>query len=98
MALFSKMRDMYKLQKQAKVTRHELKNIHIEAEADNMVTVTLSAEQEVIDIGIAEHGMTSPKKTLEEALKKALNKALKKAQGIASEKTKHLWKDMGVGK
>lgn len=89
---------MYKLQKQAKVTRHELKNIHIEAEADNMVTVTLSAEQEVIDIGIAENAIQSPKKTLEEALKKALNKALKKAQEIAAEKTKHLWKDMGVGK
>lgn len=95
---------MYKLQKQAKSAKKELRNIHIESEADNLVTVTLSAEQEVINIGITDQAFSDlasgslRKETLQEALKKALNKALKKAQEIAAEKTKGLWQEMGIGR
>lgn len=104
MAFFSKFRDMYKLQKQAKMARQELKKIHIESEADDLCTVTISAQQEIIEIGItekAENGLKQgifTKKSLEEALKKALNKALKKAQEIATEKTKPFLEELRVRK
>lgn len=87
---------MYKLQKQAKSTKKELKNIHIESEADNLVKVTVSGEQEVMSLELTDSALSVRKEQLQEALKKALNKALKKAQEIAGEKTKGLWKEMGI--
>lgn len=101
MGFFSKARDMYSLQKQAKTAKKELKNIHIEAEVEG-ITVTSTGEQEFIALQIAdsvwddlktkEYG----KKRLEENLLKALNKAMKKAQEIASTKMKGVWDQLGV--
>lgn len=100
MGIFSKARDMYALQKQAKSVKKDLKNTHIEAEVDG-VTVIVNGEQEVVSITINEQTWgelkTSEygKKKLEEAVLKALNKALKKAQEIASTKMKDIWDQMG---
>ncbi len=102
MALFSKFKDMYRIQKQAKQARSGLKNIHIESEADSLVKVTVTGEQEVVSLEISDdavkqlQGGSLRKTSLEEACKKALNKALKKSQEIAAEKTKGLWKEMGM--
>lgn len=101
MGFFSKARDMYTLQRQAKTAKKELKNIHIEAEVEGII-VTVTGEQEFIslkisepvwnDLKIQEYG----KKRLEENLLKTLNKAMKKAQEIASTKMKGVWDQLGV--
>lgn len=93
MANFSQARDMFKLQKQAKKIKKELKNIHVEAEAEG-VTVTVNAEQEVVSIEIAE-GVDSSR--LPALLKDALNRALKKAQIVATEKMQGVMSQMGMG-
>lgn len=92
---------MYALQKQAKVAKKELKNIHIEAEVDG-ISVVVTGEQEFLSVTIhdsvwgqlkmSEFG----KKKLEEAFLKACNKAMKKAQEIAQSKMKPMWEQMGV--
>lgn len=102
MGFFSKARDMYSLQKQAKSLKKELKNIHIESEIDG-VTLVITGEQEFLSVNIhdetwnnlknSEHG----KKKLEEAFLKTSNKAMKKAQEIAGSKTKGIWNQLGVG-
>ena len=93
--MFGKMKDMYKLQKQAKQIKKELKNIHIEAEAGGVI-VTIDGEQNIISISISDDAMTN-KKTLEKNIREALNKATKKSQQIAAEKMKGVMGDMGLG-
>lgn len=101
MGFFSKAKDMYALQKQAKSVKKELKSIHIEAEIDG-VTVVVTGEQEFVSITISDSlwnelkGVEYGKKKLEETTLKALNKAMKKAQEIASSKMKGVWEQMGV--
>ena len=89
---------MYRVQKQAKSAKKELKQIHIEAEADDLVSVVISGELEVISISIKDLAMSQSKSRLEEALKKALTRALKKAQEISAEKMKGVWNELGIGK
>lgn len=84
---------MFKLQKQAKKIKKELKNIHVEAEAEGVV-VTVNAEQEVVSINI-EDGVDSSR--LPVLLKDALNRALKKAQIVATEKMQGVMSQMGMG-
>ena len=101
MGFFSKARDMYSLQKQAKTAKKELKNIHIEAEVEG-VTVVVNGEQELISLTISDRSWNDlknqeyGKKRLEEILLKTLSKALKKAQEIASTKMKGVWEQLGV--
>lgn len=94
MSMLGKMKDMYQLQKQAKKIKKKLKNIHIEAE-ENGVTVTLTAEQEVISIKITEEGMQNREK-LEKSVMNATQKALKKSQEIASANMKEVMGQMGM--
>ncbi len=93
MTSFSQARDMYKLQKQAKKIKKELKNIHVEAEAEGVV-VTVNAEQEVVSIEIPEE---TPNSKLPELLKDCLNRAMKKAQIVAAEKMQAVMGQMGMG-
>lgn len=94
---------MYRLQKQAKTIKKELRGIHIESEADDMVSLTLTAEFELVSISITENAYRDlkegkiTKERLEEAFKKAINKALKKAQEISGQRTKGLFQDLGIG-
>lgn len=102
MGFFSKAKDMYALQKQTKLAKKELKNIHIQAEVGG-ITVVVTGEQELVSVAIddtvwaelraSEHG----KRRLEETVLKALNKAMKKAQEIAGTKMKGVWNQLGVG-
>ena len=75
--MFDKAKDLYKLQKQARQIKKQLKNTHIEAEQEGIV-VTINGEQEVVKISIADEAMTDKKK-MEENLEKAFNKAVKKS-------------------
>lgn len=90
MGFFSKARDMYSLQKQAKSVKKELKNIHIEAEVDG-VTVVISGDNEVISVTVSDAALAMGKKKIEELFLKASNKAMKKVQEIAGAKMKGVW-------
>ena len=91
------MKDMYKMQKEAKAIKKELASIHVEAEVDDVVVV-VSAEQELISVDIPESMMEGSEKVkLQNAIVAATKKAMKKAQEIAAEKMKGIMGQMGMG-
>jgi len=94
MNMFGKVRDVYKLQKQAKQIKKELANIHVEAETDGVV-VTVNGEMEMISVQIPEE-MKTPENAekLSAAIVSASNKGIKKAQEIAAEKMKGVMSEM----
>jgi len=94
--MFEKAKEMYKIQKEARRIKNELKNTYIEAETDG-VTVTINGEQEVVSVVISDEAMLKfqgKKKDLESALEKTFNKAIKKSQQIGAEKMKAIMGDM----
>ena len=101
MSLFSKVKDTYRIQKDAKRIKKELKSIHIEAEEEGIVQVTVSAEQELVSVKYTENAMSNlkngslNKEKLEELTVKTINRAMKKAQEIAGQKMKVVWDQMG---
>ena len=96
MGLLGQMGDMYKLQKQAKKLKKELAQIHVFAEK-NGVKVTVSGDQQILKVEIADESfLTSPRK-LEEGFLDATNRATKKAQMISAEKMKPLMGGMMPG-
>jgi len=94
MGKMQQMKDLYKLQKQAKEIKKKLKNIHIEAEEEG-VKITVNAEQEVISVEISDEAMQDKTK-LEMNLLKCLQKGLKKAQEVAAVNMKDIMGQMGL--
>lgn len=94
MSLFGQMKDLYKMQKEAKKIKEKLKKMHIESEMEGVI-VTINGEQEVIDIKINDEALAN-KGNLEETLKKAFNKAIKKGQEVAANEMKGIMGDMGL--
>ena len=92
MVSLSQAKDLFKLQRQAKKMKKELKNIHVEADADG-VTVIVSAEMEIISITILE---SVPRERIAELTKDACNRAFKKAQVVSAEKMQSIMGDMGL--
>ncbi len=92
MTSFSQMKDLYKIQRETKRIKKELKNIHVEAEASG-VKVTVNCDQEVVAIEIAPG---TPQERLPALLKDALNRALKKAQVVAAERMQGIMQQMGL--
>lgn len=93
MGFMDKAKDLYKLQKQAKQIKNELKNIHIEAESDG-VTVTVDGEQHFMEVVINEN-LAGDVKKISKAFIDASNKAIKKSQLIGAEKMKSVMGDLG---
>ena len=93
MGFMDKAKDLYKLQKQAKQIKNELKNIHIEAETDG-VTVVVDGEQYFMEVKIDEKILGDAKK-LSKAFVDASNKAIKKSQLIGAEKMKSVMGGLG---
>ena len=93
MGFMDQAKDLYKLQKQAKQIKKELKNIHIEAESDGVVLIA-DGEQNFIEAKIPE-ALSGDIKRLEKAFITAANKAVKKSQSIAADKMKDVMGDMG---
>lgn len=91
--MLQKARDMYRLQKQAKQAKKELKHIHIEAEHRG-VSVTVDGEQKVVSITIAPE---VPREQIPEFLKDAFNRAMGKAQIVAAEKMQGVMGELGLG-
>ena len=92
MVSFSQMKDMYRLQKEAKRIKKELKNVHVEAESEG-VKVVVTAEQEIVEITVSPD---MPHDRIGPAVKDALNRALKKAQVIAAERMQGIMGEMGL--
>ena len=84
---------MYRLQKEAKRVKKELRTIHIEAEHRG-VTVTVDAEQTILSIVVASD---VPREFIGEYVKEALNRALKKAQVVAAERMQGVMGELGIG-
>ena len=93
MGFMDKAKDLYKLQKQAKQIKKQLKNIHIEAESDG-ITVTMDGEQHVVEVKIDE-SIAGDIKKIEKGCVEAFNKGVKKSQLIGAEKMKDVMGDMG---
>ena len=89
-----KVKDMYRLQREAKKVKKQLKSIHIEAEHKG-VTVVVDAEQKVVSINIDSE---VPREKIPEYLTEALNRAMGKAQVVASEKMQGVMGEMGLGR
>lgn len=92
MPSFSQMKDMYRIQREAKKIKKELKNVHVEAEAEG-VKVVVDGEQEIVSIEIAE---TVARERIPALVKDALNRAMKKAQVYAAEKMQGVMGQMGL--
>lgn len=92
MISFSQARDLFRIQRDAKKVKKELKKIEVEAEAQG-VKVVVSADQEVQSIEI-------PAEVSREALPRllidALNRALKKAQIVSSERMQGIMGELGL--
>ncbi len=88
------MKDLYKLQKQAKEVKKKLKNIHIEAEEGGF-KIIINAEQEPISVEISDEAMNDKKK-LEESILSAIKKGFKKAQEVAAVNMKDIMGQMGM--
>lgn len=86
--MFDKAKNLYKLQKQARDIKGQLKKTHIEAE-DNGVTVVITGEQEVVEVKITDEALQDKKK-LEKNLESCFNKAVKKSQQIGAELMKDI--------
>ena len=91
MNLFGQAKDLYKLQKQAKKIKKDLKNLHIEAEVNGIVVV-ISGEQEVVEVRIPENFEGE----LQKDLVAAFNKAIKKSQEVAAERMRDMMGGMGL--
>ena len=92
MVSFSQAKDMFKLQRDAKRIRKELKNMHVEAEAQG-VKVIVSGEMELIEVTIAPEVQ---REAIPALIKDALNRAMKKAQVISAERMQSLMGEMGL--
>ena len=91
MTSFSQIKDMFRMQREAKKVKKELKKIHVEAEGRG-VNVVVSADMEVVSIEIAPD---ANRETLGREIADALNRAMKKAQVVSAEKMQGVMGEMG---
>jgi DNA-binding protein YbaB len=92
--MFDKAKNLYKLQKQARQIKKDLKKTHIEAEQDG-IKVIINGEQEVVEVMIPDEALTDAKK-LAKTLEICFNKAVKKSQQIGAERMKEVMGDMNL--
>ena len=92
MPSFSQMKDMYRLQREAKRVKKELAKIFIEAEG-RFCKVIVTAEQEVVTVEIRD---ASDLVALGLDLKDAFNRAMKKAQVVSAERMQKIMGEMGM--
>lgn len=100
MPSFSQMKDMYKIQKEAKRIKKELGKIHVESEAGPAsslggftVKAVVTAEQELVSLEIAPEAASS---TLSPLVIDVVNRAMKKAQVVAAERMQGVMQQMGL--
>ena len=91
--MLQKVKDLYRLQREAKQAKKQLRAIHIEAECRGL-KVTVDGEQTVLSIDVPPD---MPRDDIPSATLDALNRALSKAQVVASEKMKGVMGELGLG-
>lgn len=95
--MFDKFKDLYKMQKQAKQLKQELKNIHIEGEADG-VTSIFDGQQSPVNVTIADAAFPeiTPNllRKIEQAVLRSLMKTTKKTQEVSAAKMKSIMGDI----
>jgi len=96
--MFDKAKQLYDLQKKAKVMQKEMRETEIEAASnDGFVTVVFNGEQHLVEINISEQALSPEnKKTLENDLKNTISQAIARSQALAAEKTKEMMGDMNL--
>ena len=95
---FSKMKNLYELQKKARAIQKELKDVEVEASSnDGWVTVVFNGEQHMTEIQIDENALRPEnKRELEKDLKNTISQAISRAQAVAAEKMKDIAGGMGI--
>ena len=98
MVNFGKIRDMYKLQKQAREIQKELKDTEIEAKSnDGWVTVVFNGEQHLQEITLDEEALRPEnRKELEKQLVNTISQAISRSQALAAEKMKSVMGDLNL--
>jgi nucleoid-associated protein EbfC len=95
---FSKIKDLYALQKKARQVQKELKDIEVEASSnDGWVTVVFNGEQHLTEINISEDALRPEnKRELEQDLRNTISQATSRAQAVAAEKMKDIAGGLGI--
>ncbi len=83
---------MFRIQKEAKRVKKELRNIHVEAESSG-VKVVITAEMEMVTVEIADD---VPRDQIGPRIIDATNRAMKKAQVVSAEKMQGIMGEMGM--
>lgn len=93
--MMGQMKELMKLQQQAKEIQKKLENIHIEAEVDG-VTVIIDAAMNVQEVRLSDEAKNGSKQTLEVSIKEAMQKGMRKAQQVAAENMKGVMGSLGL--
>ncbi len=93
MTSFGKLRDMYRLQREAKKAKNELQRVQVEAEGKYVKVVT-NAEQEVLSIEVLRDAPSQQELCTD--IRDCINRCMKKAQVYAAEKMKGVMGEMGM--
>ena len=95
---FGKIKDLYKLQKQAREIQKELKDTEIEARSnDGWVTVVFNGEQHLTELTLSEEALRPEnKQELEKQLQNIISQAISRSQALAAEKMKDVMGGMGL--
>jgi hypothetical protein len=95
---FGKVKDLYKLQKQARTIQKELKDTEIEAKsADGWVTVVFNGEQHLTEVELSAEALKPEnKKELEKQILNTVSQAISRSQALAAEKMKDVMGGMGL--
>ncbi len=93
--MFQQMKDLLKMQQEAKKIQKKLENIHIEAEEGGIV-VTINGNMQVLSVQITDEAWNKGKGHVETATKNAIAKGTKKAQEVAATNMKDIMGGMGL--
>jgi len=95
---FGKIKDLYKLQKQAREIQKELKDTETEARSnDGWVTVVFNGEQHLTELTLSEEALRPEnKQELEKQLQNTISQAISRSQALAAEKMKDVMGGMGL--
>ncbi len=83
---------MFLLQREAKRIKKELKNVHVEAQAEG-VLVVVNAEMEIVEVTV---DPATPVAKVGSLFMDAANRAMKKAQLVAAERMQGVMSQMGL--
>lgn len=95
---FGKVKDLYKLQKQAREIQKELKDTEIEAKSnDGWVSVVFNGEQHLTEVTLSADALKPEnKKELEKQILNTVAQAISRSQALAAEKMKDVMGGMGL--